>query len=579
MKTGHLTLLLAAFFASACGPREGEHTLTILTTDDVHGAWFDSTYVGEGTKPSLFAVKYVIDSVRNADGPENVLLLDAGDCLQGDNATYYYNFVDTLSPHPFPRLMAYMGYDAVVVGNHDIEAGHKVYDRVARDLGAEGIPFLAGNVVREDDGSLYFPLYKVFKRAGLKVLVLGYTNPNMRAWLSSEALAGQRFLDLLPLVQHDVDSLRAIVKPHVVVVATHSGMGDGDGSSLESQGLDLYRSLRGVDFVICSHDHRQAVMCNDSIALLNGGSRARYVTDGKLTVTVKKGKVAGKSFGVSLLRVDKDRTDPGMKAAFRKEYETVRAFTNRKIGTLEKDIRTREAFTGMSDYTNLVHLVQLEGSGADISIAAPLTYNGTIHAGDLVFNDLFTIYPYENQLFTLSMSGREIKGFLEYSYDLWLADPGTGHVLGIVPRNDDRYQQAGWSFDERSYNFDSAAGINYTVDVSKPMGRRISISGMADGSAFDEGKDYVVAMTSYRASGGGDTIIEGAGIAHDEIDSRIVGRYKEIRDMVYDYIAGHPDIDSEMLFDKAALGEWNFIPEKKAREGIEKDMELLFGRR
>ncbi|MCR5244784.1 MAG: bifunctional metallophosphatase/5'-nucleotidase, partial [Bacteroidales bacterium] len=161
MKTGHLTLLLAAFFASACGPREGEHTLTILTTDDVHGAWFDSTYVGEGTKPSLFAVKYVIDSVRNADGPENVLLLDAGDCLQGDNATYYYNFVDTLSPHPFPRLMAYMGYDAVVVGNHDIEAGHKVYDRVARDLGAEGIPFLAGNVVREDDGSLYFPLYKV----------------------------------------------------------------------------------------------------------------------------------------------------------------------------------------------------------------------------------------------------------------------------------------------------------------------------------------------------------------------------------------------------------------------------------
>ena len=162
--------------------------------------------------------------MRKADGAGNVLLLDAGDCLQGDNATYYYNFVDTLSPHPFPRLMSYMGYDAVVVGNHDIEAGHRVYDRVARELQAGGIPFLAGNVVRESDGRAYFPLYKVFTRAGLKVLVLGYTNPNMRAWLSSEALAGQQFLSLLPLVQHDVDSLRAKIKPHVVIVATHTAV-------------------------------------------------------------------------------------------------------------------------------------------------------------------------------------------------------------------------------------------------------------------------------------------------------------------------------------------------------------------
>ena len=159
-------------FASCRGPRDGEYTLTVLTTNDVHGTWFDSTYVGGGVKRSLFAVNHYVDSVRQADGEKNVLLMDAGDCLQGDNAAYYYNYVDTVTPHLFPRLMEYMGYDAVAVGNHDIETGHPVYDRVARDLTRNGVGFLAANAIRNDDGKPYFQPYKIVKKAGLKVAIL-----------------------------------------------------------------------------------------------------------------------------------------------------------------------------------------------------------------------------------------------------------------------------------------------------------------------------------------------------------------------------------------------------------------------
>ena len=135
----------AGFLLAGCGsgPKDGEYVIQLLTTNDVHGTYFDSTYVGNGVKKSLLAVKPIVDSVRAAAGADKVVFIDAGDCLQGDNAAYYFNYVDTLSPHVYPRLAAYMGYDAVTVGNHDIETGHKVYDRIARDLESHGIPFLA----------------------------------------------------------------------------------------------------------------------------------------------------------------------------------------------------------------------------------------------------------------------------------------------------------------------------------------------------------------------------------------------------------------------------------------------------
>ena len=155
-------IVSALMLSAACdrGPRDGDYTLTLLSTNDMHGHWFDSTYVGGHTRRSLFAVNHYVDSVRKADGAENVLLVEVGDCLQGDNAAYYYNYVDTLSPHLFPRLMDYMGYDAIVWGNHDVETGHRVYDRVQKELMDYGIPFLAANAIRNDNGKPYFPPYK-----------------------------------------------------------------------------------------------------------------------------------------------------------------------------------------------------------------------------------------------------------------------------------------------------------------------------------------------------------------------------------------------------------------------------------
>ena len=581
MKQRHLFLAACALLALSCGrgPKDGEYTLTVLSTNDVHGTWFDSTYVDSRTRPSLLAINHYVDSVRAADGAENVLLIDAGDCLQGDNAPYYFNYVDTITPHLFPRLMSYMKYDAVAVGNHDIETGHPVYDRVAADLKKCGVDFLAANAIRNDNGKPYFKPYKVVKRGGLKVAILGYTNANMKAWLQEEIWSGMHFESIVKVIQQDVDRIRAKERPDVMVVVMHSGTGDGDGSMLESEGLDAFRLVKGVDWVLASHDHRPYVEATDSCGFLNSGSHARNVAEGKMHLTVKGRKIVSKTYEVGLIPVKAEMADPVMRERFQADYDAVKAFTLKEVGILNADLWTRDAYRGMSDYMNLIHTLSLGCKPADVSFAAPLTFNGRVASGILKYNDLFTIYPYENQLFVVKMTGDEIKRYLEASYDKWINTVGKADdtLLKIQNQDDPRTQSQRWSFVNRSYNFDSAAGINYTVDVTRPVGERIAISGLADGSAFDPLREYNVAMTSYRASGGGGLMKE-VGIDTDRIDERVVARYPEIRNILYDYLMENGSIDPEVIGLPTVIGQWKFVPEKLVEPAMERDMNRLFKR-
>lgn len=571
-------IMLIVSAASCCGPEDGEYTFRIMTTNDIHGRYFDSLYVSSRTSPSLLSVSWYIDSVRTAAGAENVIAIDAGDCLQGDNAAYYYNYVDTDTKHLYARMAEYIGYDAVAVGNHDIETGHKVYDRMLKEM---KVPFLAANALRTDNGKPYFPEYVTLDRHGLKITVIGFTNPNIKNWLSPLLWEGIEFQSLIPLAQEVVDRVREQEKSDVVIVAVHSGTGAGDGQQYESQGLDLFKSLKGVDFLICSHDHRPAIHCSDSICLINSGSHCRNIGFGTISLKVENGKVVSRKVSADLITVDKNKVDTEMRDMFRPDYEAVKAFTVKEVGELKADLRTRDAYKGMSDYMNLIHTLSLGCTPAQISFAAPLTFNGFVKAGTLIYNDLFTIYPYENQLFVVKMSGKEIKDYLEYSYDAWIntLKPGCSHVLKIVNEPDPRTGQKRWSFVNRSYNFDSAAGLVYDVDVTKPAGERIIIKSLADSSPFSMDETYNVAMTSYRASGGGYLMRLGAGIDTDKIDERVVEYYPEIRNILYDYLQKNGTIDPAVIGNPKVIGSWKFIPEGKAERHIEKDLALLFPKR
>ncbi len=570
-----LLLLFSIALLASCTPKDGTYTFKLLTTNDIHGRYFDTLYVSDNTRPALPNISWYADSLRTAYGPENIILLDAGDCLQGDNAAYYYNYVDTTSKHIFARMVEYIDYDAVIVGNHDIETGHPVYDRMVRTM---EVPFIAANAIRTDNGKPYFQEYVTLKRNGFKITIIGLTNPGIPGWLSPLLWEGMTFESLTEVAQDLVDRIKKKEKSDIVIVATHSGTGNGDGGQFESQGLDLFQSLRGVDFVICAHDHRPVTFQNDSICLINAGSHCRNLGLGTVTVKVENGKVISKTLEADLLRVDKKNVDTKMQETFRKDFEAVKAFTLKEVGELKTDLHTRDAYRGMSDYINLIHTLSLSCKPARISFAAPLTFNGSVKAGTLVYNDLFTIYPFENQLFVVNMTGKEIKDYLEYSYEAWINTISSPkeNLLKITDKANPRTGQKRWSFVNRSYNFDSAGGLVYDVDVTKPYGSRIIIKSLADGTPFEAAAEYPVAMTSYRASGGGGIMEEGAGIDTSKIDERVVEYYPEICNILYDYLKENGTIDPEKINDSAVIGHWSFIPESLAEKALDRDMDLLF---
>ena len=569
-----LSLLILA--VSCCGPKDGEYVFRVLTTNDVHGRYFDSLYVEDGVRNSLMTAAWTVDSVRTAAGKENVLLVDVGDFLQGDNAAYYYNFVDTTSRHIFARMAEYMDYDAVIVGNHDVETGHAAYDRLRSQL---DMPFLAANAIRTDNGEAYFQEYTIIRRHGLRIAIVGFTNPGIPGWLSPELWSGMEFRELLPYAQEVVDRVAAKENPDVMIVAVHGGVGRGNPQQIENPGMSLFQSLEGVDLLLCAHDHRPVVHDADSIALVNAGSHCKYVGQGIVNVTVRDGKVVKKSSDASLIAVSPDKSDVEMREIFAGDFAKVKEFTVREVGSLEMPLKTVDAYRGMSDYINLIHTLSLGCEPAQVSLAAPLTYDGVVPAGTVLYNDLFTIYPFENQLFVVKMTGKEIKDCLEYSYDNWIYtyDPSKPHLLKIRNSSDPRTGQKGWSFVGRSYNFDSAGGLIYDVDITKPYGKRLNIRSFADGSSFDEATVYNVAMTSYRANGGGGLLKQGAGIDTGNIGERVVARYPEIREMLYEFIQEHGAITQELVADPAVIGHWEFVPATIARKALDADMKLLFG--
>ena len=157
------------------------------------------------------------------------------------------------------------------------------------------VPVLASNAIDVETGKAYFQEYVIQKRNGIKFAIIGFTQPNIENAYAQELWEGMDFESLYPdFTQNVVDRVRAEENPDVVIVVIHSGAGRGDGQQLEQQGLDLFNSLKGVDYLVSSHDHRAAVLENESMAFVNTGNYCANLGYGTITVTVEKGKVVGR---------------------------------------------------------------------------------------------------------------------------------------------------------------------------------------------------------------------------------------------------------------------------------------------
>ena len=577
MKLILVLILCQVLWAGTMEAQEKVVKLKIVETSDVHGNFYPYDFVRRQSSAGSLARVYTwVQQERRRFG-DNLILLDNGDILQGQPSAYYYNYIDTVSPHLTAEMLNFMAYDAGNMGNHDIETGRAVFDRWTGDC---RFPVLGANILDTATGKTHLKPYVVLEREGVKIAVLGMITPAIPMWLSENLWPGLRFEDMETAARKWIPFIREQEKPDVIIGLFHAGknavwMG---GKYRDNASVEVASRVPGFDVVLAGHDHARACFkvaneAGDSVLVVNPANNAVTVGDVEITLTLRGGKVTDKLVEGRLTDVGALEPSPEFMQHFAGQYDAIQAFVSKKIGRFTQPISTRPAYFGPSAFVDLIHRLQLEIGKAEISLAAPLSFDARIEAGDIYVSDMFNLYKYENMLYIMSLSGKEIRGALEMSYALWTNQMHSpGDPLLLLRESSVSGAEERTFFQHPSYNFDSAAGIIYTVDVTRPAGQKVTILSMADGTPFDENRMYKVAVNSYRGNGGGELLTKGAGISQEELKSRILfSTDKDLRYYLMQYI------EQRQIVTPRSLDQWKFIPANWVKPAAERDYKKLFG--
>ena len=494
-----------------------ETTLTFIETTDTHGRYDE--FANDA---------YVLKQMKAQLG-DRLILLDNGDDVQGTSFQYCSN-QDAEHPNLVSEVLNYFPYDVVCVGNHDIEAGRKVFDRLYSEV---KMPVVCANVIDETTGEPYFTPYTILERDGFKIAVLGLLTPYVVTWVPDRLRPGLRFEQLEASAEKWVKVIEEKEHPDLMIGLLHSGwepmaqnLPEDSPLGRENATKWVAENVPGFDLIFFGHDHRAKSekllnSVGEPVYVLNSGHRAQGLA--KAEVTLKKGQKP--HISIELMPTDSEEKDSTYLSMLQPYLDRADAYQQETVAELPVTIHSDDAYKGPSLWVDEIHRCQLEtveadGIHADISMAAPLSGGKTIEAGTLKVNDFFTWYPFENSLAVMALTGKEVKAFLEYAYEM--KNP--------------------------IYNFDSGAGLLYEVTDKNPMGERILIISMADGTPFDMDKTYNVVMNSYRSMGGGNHLMNGLGWAQEEIKDHVVWQSdRDLRSHFIEWARKKGTLDSEPL--------------------------------
>ncbi len=577
----HSISIVLASLCLACSQPALSQTKTVrlkvVETSDVHGHFFPYDFIGHKPLRGTLARVSSYVAQQRRDYGDRLLLIDNGDILQGQPCVYWSNYVVPNDVNLGASLVNYMGYDAQTVGNHDVETGHAVYDKWIREVRC---PVLGANIVDKQTRKPYVHPYATFVRDGVKIAVLGMITPTISCWLNEDIYQGIEFTEMVQCARYWVDYIKKVERADLIFGLFHSGLEGGirlDSGLEENASKRVAQEVEGFDAIFFGHDHQvhnlrvknpkgREVLCIDPSCY------AQNVAEATIEVTFCDGKLVRKDIQGKIVDVRNEPVDEQLVAAYQPKIDEIKKYVDRRIGTFTHAVSTRDSYFGPSAFTDFIHELQLHISGADVSFNAPLSFDARINAGDVTVADMFKLYRFENRLFVLRMTGREIRKHLEMSYDLWVntMTSAADHLLLISKSSRGDQQRMG--FTNYTFNFDSASGIDYEVDVTKPNGQKVNILRMTNGEAFDENRWYRVVMNSYRGNGGGELITRGAGIPKDSLNSRIV--YQSPLDLRH-YLM--QEIERQGTVSPRAASNWKFVPEEWTKPAALRDRKLVFG--
>jgi len=514
--------------------------VTILGTTDLHGHIYPVDYYTN--RPAQLGLAKVATLIATARlGAPNLLLLDSGDTIQGTPLEYYHNRIDNAPPDPMMQAMNYLHYDAMAVGNHDFNYGLAVQIKAH---GEAAFPWLSANTYQAGtDVNAYQP-YIIKVVNGVRVGVLGLTTPDIPDWEDVPNYAGLEFRPPVAEAKKWVSILRTRERADVVVVAMHMGLERDLATDApliqlphENSAMAIAEEVPGIDLILMGHTHRPVPSLTiNGVLLTQADFWGHYLARADLYLKRPPGgpwSVWAKK--AAIIPVDKDTAaDPEVLGLAASSHQATQAWLARKIGESAQPLSEEDAETRDTAIIDLVQRADLEASHADVALASPLNLAARIPRGPVSVRDICGIYVYDNSLVVVALSGRELKEALEYSARYFKPyQPGkTVAELrnhGLPP-----------------YDFDTAAGVSYVIDLTRPLGDRIRDL-QFQGAPLDPARKLRVAITNYRFNGGGGyTMLKGAPVVSRSSD--------EIRNIIIEWVERHHDIPTE------PMNNWKIVP-------------------
>ena len=489
--------------------------IVLVATTDVHGRVFGWDYVRDAAAPGgLSRAATALETLR-ARYPGQIVLVDAGDLLQGNPFATFFGHYDKRQPHPIVDAMNALQYDVVTPGNHDFDFG---VDFLRRAAAQATYRYVSANV-EDSSGASLFPKTVILPRGAVKVGITGFTTPGTMLWDRAQLAAGhvrvRRIAGAAPSALARLEGEGADLK----VVVIHSGFGESSydtaGVGAENDAAALAAVNPKPDVVIVGHTHREM---RDTV--INGVHfvQPKNWVQSLAVVHVSLARDSTRRYRVTAVRPEliplgNVPESPRFTQRLTAAHEAARLWAGTALGSAGPGFDARYTRVQDTPLLDFINEVQRRKAGAQLSAAAAFDVQPGLPEGDVHQRDVAGVYPYENTLRVVRISGQQLRAYLEHSARYFRTyEPGQPILNDSVA----------------GYNYDVVSGVAYNVDLSRPAGQRIR--GLAfNGKIVQPTDTFTLALNSYRqAGGGGYSMLAGAPLIYD--------KGEDIRELLVDEI-------------------------------------------
>ncbi len=492
--------------------------IKILSTTDIHGIFYPYNYAdNKDMNFGLAKIQSLIKSIRD----EDTILIDNGDVIEGSPYTYYHYANKADEVCPLSIAMSKMNYDFINVGNHDFNYGPEA---LFRHIEAVNAPCISANVLYND--KLLGPEYVVKNIQGKKLVFFGITTHFVPLWEEKENIKGFTFIDAYECAKTLVEKIKIQENPDYLICVYHGGFednletGEPQQSSGENQACRILREIQGIDIMITGHQHRTIQGVLYDCAYTQSFQRGEYLS--YIEIDTDTNKIS------TQLIVPELEADKEIMEICQKEEDEVQKWLDTPLGQTKVNLKIEDGFTARLNKSQLVTFinnVQREVSGAELSGAAIFLFASGLNT-DITMRNLMSTYFFPNTLVVKKVTGKILREYLERCAQFWQIKDNEIIVNPI------------YDFPTPAHhNYDMVDGVEYTIKVSNPEGKRI-ISLTKDGVDVKDDDEFTLAVNNYRSggSGGFDMIKDAPTIKEIQ---------KSVIDIIADYIIKNKIIDFE----------------------------------